>query len=94
MRAERALDVPEHPLPYLEGRDAAADRLDLSGELGPEEPPFWLQPDQAGEKPQDEGLRRPVAAVGPIHRCCIDLDEHLVLARFRLVHFHDPNDLG
>ena len=37
MRAEPALDVSEHPVADLEGGDAAADRLDHSRELGPED---------------------------------------------------------
>ena len=54
MSTERALVVSEHPVADLEGRDTAADRLDLSRKLGPEDRRSW--PDEPGEESQDEGF--------------------------------------
>jgi hypothetical protein len=68
---------PEHPVTDLKGRDAPADRLDVPGELVPEGGhPRSAKP---GEEPPDKRLGRPQAAVGPIRRGCVDLDQDLVV---------------
>ena len=74
---EPALAESEHLVADREGRDAAADRLDHSRELIPEDRRPW--PDEPAEEPNEEGLARPEAAVRPIHRRRVDLDEHLVV---------------
>jgi hypothetical protein len=89
MRTEPVPAEAEHPLADLEGRDATADRLDLSRELVPEDRHPW--PEKPVEEAIDEGLGRPHAAVGPVHRGRVNLDEHLVVLGRRLVHLCDPN---
>ena len=84
MSTERAFVVPEHPVADLEGRDAGADRLDYSCELIPEDRHPWS--DESAEQSHDEGLGSPEAAVRPIHRRRVNLDEHLVVSGRRLFH--------
>jgi len=56
MRAERAFDVAEDSVADLEGGDATADRLDFSGELGPEDPSVRLRPPEPRENLRMNGL--------------------------------------
>jgi hypothetical protein len=81
--------VAEHPVADLKERDTTADRLDCSCELVPEDGHPWSE--KPGEESINEGLGRPQAAVGPVHRRGVNLDEHLVVLGRRLVYFGDPN---
>jgi hypothetical protein len=92
MAAESALAVAEDAVTALECRDGAADCIDPSGELGSHDRYSW--PSEPREEPRDEGLGRPIAAVGPVHRGRMDPDQHLVPPRDRLFCLPDPNDVG
>jgi hypothetical protein len=48
--------VSEYPVTDREGRDATADRLDVSRKLIPEDRHPWSE--KPGEEPHDEGLAR------------------------------------
>src|SRR5579862_5885046 len=93
MRAERAFEIAENTVAHRERGDAAADCLDCSRELSPKDPTARLWPPEPGEEPQDERPGRAVAAVRPIDRRRLDLDQQLVLACFRRLHIRDPNNV-
>ena len=78
---ERALDVPEHPVADGEPSDRTSDLLDLAGELVPEDRRLGLS--EAAEQPDDDRLAGAVAAVGAVHRRCMDLDQHVVVTDLR-----------
>ena len=73
----------------LERRDAFADRLDHSRELAPENRCLWSE--KSAEESNEERLGGPEAAVRPIHRGHMNLDEHRVVRCRRLVNLCDSN---
>lgn len=91
MAAESALAVAEDALTDLECSDTGSDSLDHSGELGSHDRHSW--PSESREEPRDEGLGRPLAAVGSVDRRRVDPRKHLVPLRDRLFHLLDPNDI-
>ena len=73
----RARADAEDAVADLELGDGRADRLDLAGQLQPED--LLLRPEQAGEEAADEDLGAAKSAVGPGDRGCVDPDEDLVV---------------
>ncbi len=88
-RAE-ALDA-EDVVADLELGDGGADGLDLAGELDAEDP--VLRPAKAGEEAGEERLRAAPAAVRPVDRGGVDLDEDLVVFRDRPLDLFEPQYL-
>lgn len=87
VRAEPELAEAEHAIADLEGCDSSADRLDLSGELGPQD--GRLRPEEPAEEADDPWFGRSEAAVGAIDGRCVNADEHLVVPERGLVDLHD-----
>ena len=74
--APKLLDA-EHLVPDLELGDGCADRLDLAGQLHPEDLP--LRTAETGEEAADEDFGAAKPAVRPVDGRGVDLDQDLVV---------------
>ena len=83
--------VSEHPVTRLKGSDSWTDGDHFSGELIAQDLVFRSK--KTAEETGDDILCASKSAVRAVHRGGVHTDQDVMVARNRLVHFYDLDDL-